>query len=234
MNRKYDFFSIKKPSGEFFFDWQDPVDRELLDRAFDIVKPRDRLACADLVSWRIQFLRWFISSGALEAAKYSSSAARRKKLTNSALVIRQAATILRSHLPRNPLEGTPFGQRPSPRQLTSVEKKLLARIREQKAAIIFLEFQASEWEEIARERATSTKTPDFLKQQCARFAYDTLCLTRCRPTLTAEGPFFLLAALYYESATGQADGNLERACRAEFARPKSADDSREFAKSMRQ
>jgi len=231
-----DFLSIKTPSGGFFFDWDDPVDRQLWLRALEIIKPafRDHMKCAQIVSWCIQFLRWAMSSGAVEAAKRSFSAAWRNELTNSALVLRSAAIILRSFLPKKHPLDSPFGRRPI--RLSGLERKLLARFHAQKTAIIFLETMASEWEDLARKRAGSTKTPDLLKQQCARLAYYTLCGMRCRPTLTAEGQFFLLAALYHESATGRPDGNLERSCRAAFLkrRPKAADDSQEFSQGMRQ
>ena len=224
------FLSIRRPSGGFFFDWQSTLDQELLVRAFDIIKPglRDRMYSASTISEHIQFLRWVVSAGAVQAEKRSNSAAGRRELTNSAKVLRRAASILRSHLPRKHPLHSPFGWRPaSSKQLTSDEARLLARLREQNAAIIFLESRASEYEDLARERAASGKIPDLLKKHCAICAGKTLCCLNRRPTLTADGPFYLLAALYYEAAVGAPDGNLERACRAEFPKIRN---SVEFAK----
>jgi hypothetical protein len=48
----------------------------------------------------------------------------------------------------------------------------------------------------------------------AWYAYDLLCIHGIKPKLYKDGAFFQLAALLNEGATGIANANLERACRA--------------------
>jgi hypothetical protein len=55
---------------------------------------------------------------------------------------------------------------------------------------------------------------DYRKRTAAESAWILLALARKRPTLTPGGPFFELASLLYEAATGESGADLDKYCRA--------------------
>lgn len=59
--------------------------------------------------------------------------------------------------------------------------------------------------------------PNYRKQAAAELALLLLVRFDRQPTLTPDGPFFNLASVLYEAATGRKDANLERQCRDSHA-----------------
>jgi hypothetical protein len=65
----------------------------------------------------------------------------------------------------------------------------------------------------------TTRPPEPCKFYCAMGAFDLLEKFSCHPpTLSADGPFYRLASVLYEGASGEGDVSLERPCRTAFRR----------------
>jgi hypothetical protein len=68
---------------------------------------------------------------------------------------------------------------------------------------------------VRRKVPRSGGRPNYRKQAAAEYALTLLLqFGRKRPTLTGGGPFFDLASVLYEAATGKPDIDLSRQCRA--------------------
>jgi hypothetical protein len=78
-----------------------------------------------------------------------------------------------------------------------------------------LEEIASEAEELSRqiEIRRGSPPPDMMKVNAAIAAYRLMCKVEITPTLTDQGQYYNLAAVFYEGATGIADADLSRSCR---------------------
>jgi hypothetical protein len=69
-----------------------------------------------------------------------------------------------------------------------------------------------------RSAARTGRRDDMVKANVAQHAYDLLDgYGSKKPNLTPEAPFYQLASLLYEAATGKIDIDLQRACRGIFA-----------------
>jgi hypothetical protein len=65
-----------------------------------------------------------------------------------------------------------------------------------------------------RQFRRTTRPADMFKRYCAVFAFEEIeRFSTRRPTLSADGDFYLLASALYEAATGVRHENLERQCR---------------------
>jgi hypothetical protein len=81
-----------------------------------------------------------------------------------------------------------------------------------------LEEIAAEAEKLMSEIDVGHGSPpmDFMKLNAAMAAYHLMCKLDIRPTLTDQGQYYRLAAIFYEGATGIADADLSRSCRLLF------------------
>jgi hypothetical protein len=81
-----------------------------------------------------------------------------------------------------------------------------------------LEEIAAEAEELGRqiEIGRGGPPPDITKINAAIAAYRLLCEVEITPTLSDDGQYYQLAAVFYEGATGISNADLSRSCRLVF------------------
>jgi hypothetical protein len=196
------------------YDSKQHFDPQCVARAIDIVQPEpaDEEACHVLIIWAMAMCRRQkkeIQPARLAAEKDLYSAIRQIKSAETALDLRRIYKRLA------------FQDRDDFDTATTGAIKDLARIRKGLEALL------KRYRECRKKEAAAKggRPPDVPKSAAADYAYCILvAYAKADPTLTTSGPFFGLAQVIYEGATGKSGGSFVHHCRAAFeerrSRPK--------------
>ena len=186
--------------------WADPVDphSELVNAAIGIIRPakEKEASCRGQVAQAIRSIRMMENeerAGALMLQKLRRASLKTAKLLAKLPVALQHRLLRSQDYPIIRIDATAKPEVTAPARCE--------RLR------IELNSLASEISPLLANMRTGPKF-DWVKFNVALNAYDTLVqFAKVLPTKTAAGPFYELATLYYEAATGRREVSMERYCR---------------------
>ena len=186
--------------------WADPVDPdfELVNAAIDIIRPpkEKEASCRGQVALAIRIIRMMENEERADARML-------QKLRHTSLKTAKLLAELPITLQHRLLRSQDY---PIIRVDATAKPEVTAPARCERLRID-LNSLASDISPLLANMRIGPKF-DWVKFNVAQSAYDTLIqFVEVPPTKTAAGPFYELATLYYEAATGRREVSMERQCR---------------------